>query len=92
METFIGKLSEGNADQPFCGGYREFHNNEPFILEPDDWTEPEWGTICKLMGLVPEITTRIFIELPVVKCFIDPDMATRIHKQRLVYGQVKEKE
>jgi len=91
MEAFIDRIIEENADQMFCGGYREFHNNEPLVLTPDDWTEPEWDTICKLMGLVPEVTTRIFVELPMVKCFIDPDKSTRIHRQRLASRQVQGK-
>lgn len=24
---------------------------EQLILEPEDWTEAEWGTICKVFGM-----------------------------------------
>lgn len=27
------------------------HETEPLILEPEDWTESEWCTICKLFGM-----------------------------------------
>lgn len=25
--------------------------NEPLILEPEDWTDDEWETLCKLFGM-----------------------------------------
>lgn len=53
------------------GGYREFREAEPLILEPEDWTSEEWCVLCKLTGLVPDITARIELNVPVVKCYID---------------------
>jgi len=32
-------------------GYRYRIPKEPLILEPEDWTEEEWATLCKLFGM-----------------------------------------
>lgn len=43
-------------------------NNEPLILEPEDWTEEEYATLRKLFGC-PEGTTRIKVTYSTVEWF-----------------------
>lgn len=31
--------------------YEKYILDEPLILEPEDWTESEWQTICRLFGM-----------------------------------------
>lgn len=52
-------------------GYLKFAENEPFILEPEDWTASEWGTLCKLCGLTADRTERIVMHINEIECFID---------------------
>lgn len=44
------------------GGYCERVLREPLILEPEDWTETEWATLCKLLNLDPAVTERIRLD------------------------------
>ena len=34
---------------------------EPLILDPEDWSEDEWATICKLFGTKVEDTEEIIV-------------------------------
>lgn len=43
-------------------------NNEPLILEPEDWTEEEYKVLQKVFGC-PENTTRIKVEYSPVEWF-----------------------
>lgn len=31
--------------------YMKINDEEPIILEPEDWTEDEWKTILKIFGM-----------------------------------------
>lgn len=31
--------------------YEKRAMSEPLILEPEDWTESEWETICRIFGM-----------------------------------------
>lgn len=31
--------------------YEKRAMSEPLILEPEDWTESEWETICQIFGM-----------------------------------------
>lgn len=54
-------------------GYQKFTDNEPLILEPEDWTFDEWLTLCKLCGLPAMTTERIVLHSDVVECYINSD-------------------
>lgn len=52
-------------------GYQKFKDNEPLILEPENWSFDEWATICKLCGLPLGQTERIVLHTSEVECFVD---------------------
>lgn len=52
-------------------GYQVFNNNEPLILEQEDWSFTEWATLCKLCGLPLGQTERIVLHANQVECFVD---------------------
>lgn len=52
-------------------GYQRFSDNEPLILEPEDWSFSEWATICMLCGLPLGQTERIVLHVNEMECFVD---------------------
>ena len=52
-------------------GYQKFHDDEPLILEPEDWSFQEWATICKLCGLPLGQTERIVLHVDEMECFVN---------------------
>lgn len=50
-----GGMPESNCnrcwDRDTENNYLKRKCREPLILEPEDWTEEEWATICKLFGM-----------------------------------------
>lgn len=44
-------------------GYQKFLNDEPFVLEPEDWSFSEWAAICKLCGLPLGQTEHIVLHI-----------------------------
>lgn len=52
-------------------GYQVFQDNEPLILEPEDWSIREWATLCKLCGLPLGQTERIVLHANKLECFVN---------------------
>ena len=52
------------------GGYCERLLREPLILEPEDWTEAEWATLCKLLNMNPNVTERIRLDNVLLSAYI----------------------
>ena len=69
LPGFMGALAAGARP---AGGYRESRSREDLGFEPGDWTEGEWRTICRILGLVPENTARAAISRPLVKYWSAP--------------------
>lgn len=42
--------------------YDRFESKESIILEPEDWSEAEWATICKLFDVKKDRTEQIVLE------------------------------
>ena len=42
--------------------YDHFESKESIILEPEDWSEAEWATICKLFDVKKDRTEQIILE------------------------------
>ncbi len=73
MDSFAGRV--GRAAMQYgdrAGGYRKFPCPEKLVLEPEDWTEPEWRAIMNLLGLEPGITVRAVADLHSIECYIEP--------------------
>ena len=52
------------------GGYKREKCNEPFILEPEDWTPEEWKALCKLCVLPEALTERIVIHASEIESYV----------------------
>ena len=68
----ILEVHRPSIDPPLCDGYHKLACPEPLILEPEDWTWEQWGTLCKLCGLVPSDTSRITINAKSIEAFVEP--------------------
>ena len=51
-------------------GYHRMACPEPLILEPEDWSDAEWATLCKLCGLKPAQTDRIKINVDSIETYL----------------------
>lgn len=69
LPGFITRLAAGARP---AGGFRSSQCKEDLVLEPEDWAQYEWHVLCRLLGLVPENTSRAVIKAPLIEYFSDP--------------------
>lgn len=63
-------------------GYQRSDNEEPLILEPEDWKPHEWETLCKMAGnLPPEHTERIVISNYTLESYVSAERGQRTKKE-----------
>lgn len=77
LKSYCGKYAilevhRPAIDPPLTSGYHKLACPEPLILEPEDWTWEQWGTLCKLCGLAPADTSRISINVQSIEVFVEP--------------------
>lgn len=69
-------LENHRAGQPLEEGFHALSCAEPFILEPEDWTQAEWQVLCKLCGIEATTTGRIRMNVDSLEVFtvknVDP--------------------
>lgn len=50
-ECWDREVGDGLDIPNTVAAYHYNYSKEPLILEPEDWTEEEWATLCKLFGM-----------------------------------------
>lgn len=73
------------------GGRMQFSGNTDFVLDPEDWSEKEWQTICKLYGLLPGLTEVICVNPPAIRTYVTPPeelIAKKTQKSRHKFTDV----
>lgn len=65
-------------------GYRKDTFKEPLILEPEDWTQSEWNTLCKLTGLPPHMTERIVLSNVTMERYLSQKSEAKNFKEEIV--------
>lgn len=62
-------LENPKDKRDFGEGYHCLCCPEPLIVEPNDWTDEEWVTICKLCGLDKCTTKRIVMNVSSIEFY-----------------------
>ena len=57
------KIVSTEFEERKAAGWKQVQMNDSLlILDPEDWSEEEWTTVCKLMGVSSATTIRVNLE------------------------------
>lgn len=65
-------LEAHKAGDSVIPGYHKYASAEPLILEPEDWSHSEWSTLCKVLGVKPEDTARLVVNINSLELWNEP--------------------